>query len=320
MFRMRSIIGYYDAENAPPPEHFNILIALGKIPMFHSPSLPRIILFCQEERGSGKSLLAANAARILANSHRVLVIDCTWNGNLTEYFGFQFTSWEGAQWFPDTPPSIRLLVEVASFFDCFTEKICLSDTFLRPAKLKNLRLSPSGSRCRKKEIENQCQNPFVFQRILEEVEGQFDFIIVDFVSDSSSLFSSLAMVATDILIPVNLSPRVGTPLGHGFIDSNVDMLLDVQDFRQNPPRVRFVLNRVTPKSDRRYWRRELESSGIGTVCEAGIRDYQYCKPRYCGLNRFHRGTTFMEDVSLLLSECGILANSRATQARTSSFV
>lgn len=269
-------------------------------------SLPKVILFCQEDRRSGKSLLAANTARILSESYRVLVIDFTWNGNLTEHFGFQISSKQAAEFINPKPRKVRLLVEAPTFSDCLTKKIQISETLLRPSKLKNLWLSPSDGRCWLTEIRNQCQNLFVFQKILAEVERQFDYIIIDFVSESTILFGFLGMIVTDVFVPVNLSPNHGYLLGHGFMDSNIELLHDLQNYRKNPPAVRFILNRVNSQSNCKYWRRELDSTGIGKACETGIRDYRYCSPRYSGLNRFHRGTTFMEDVSTLLSECEIL--------------
>ncbi len=150
--------------------------------------MPRIktVVFANQKGGVGKTTSAVNVAACLAASgNRVLLADCDPQGNATS--GLGVSKRDGA----------------ASVYDLLIGRVKAADA-VRKTAFEGLYIIPSGIDLVGAEIElvDEPRREFRLRDGLEEVKGEFDYIVLD-SPPSLGLLTMNALIAADgVVVPL----------------------------------------------------------------------------------------------------------------------
>jgi chromosome partitioning protein len=154
----------------------------------------KIIAVCNQKGGVGKTTTAINLAACLATlEYRTLVVDMDAQSNATTGLGFDKDKFE------------------TSMYDIVTERTALDGS---PIKIKDIRVSvdfmnyldlaPATQELAAAEMElvNEMAREKKLAEALKQVEGEYDYIIIDSPPSLGLITVNVLSAATSVLIPV----------------------------------------------------------------------------------------------------------------------
>ena len=148
-------------------------------------NLSRIISIANQKGGVGKTTTAVNVSSMLAKKgKKVMLIDCDPQGNATSGLGIE----KDGEY---------------SLYDVLINEVDIRQT-LQDTCIKTLKICPANMNLAGAEVElvNQMSREQRMKTALEEVKGEFDFVIID-CPPSLGLVTLNAFTASDsVLIPV----------------------------------------------------------------------------------------------------------------------
>lgn len=164
--------------------------------------MPRKIVICSQKGGVGKTTTTVNLATALVKmGKKVLVVDLDSQGETTIAFGFD-------------KRKIGL-----STYDLLTNSSINAQEVIRHTGLDALWLIPSCSElaCADIELVRELGREFILREKLNDIEDQFDYILVDCVSGINLLSINALFFANEIIIPVQ---------AHYYALEGIDQLFD----------------------------------------------------------------------------------------------
>jgi len=189
----------------------------------------KILSFCNQKGGVGKTTSAVNLSALAAKSGlKVLLVDLDSQGNATSGFGIEKAGLEFTAY--------QLLVDKTP-----AEQISIK------TDIENLFVLPSNTDLAAADLELVSfeEREFVLKKKLDSVRGQFDLIIID-CPPSLGLISINALTASDyVIIPLQCEYYALEGLGqllntHQLVQKNLNQRLEVggviltmADFRTN---------------------------------------------------------------------------------------
>ncbi len=151
----------------------------------------KVISIINLKGGVGKSITAINFACILALvfNKRVLLIDCDKQGNSSKFFDLHS-------------------YEDKSMSDIMTEKYIDIKTVIKPTKIKGLDLIPANmsllSADRKVLLDPNRAQQTRLKKALKQVEGEYDFVIIDNAPDINMSIINSLVVTDDVIVPIKI--------------------------------------------------------------------------------------------------------------------
>lgn len=148
--------------------------------------IPRVVSIANQKGGVGKTTTSINlGASLAAEGKRVLVIDLDPQGNATSGLGIQHRDLEGSVY--------DVIVNDKSIDDC-TEPTAVRNLFVVPATIDlagaEIELVPAFSREMK------------LKRGIDEVKGDYDYIIIDCPPSLGLLTVNALAASDDVIVPV----------------------------------------------------------------------------------------------------------------------
>jgi chromosome partitioning protein len=147
---------------------------------------PRVQLFLNFKGGTGKTSLSSSYAyRLAERGYRVLVVDLDSQGHATKCLGH-----EGGE-------------AVKTLFDVLVRKTPISQLTL-PTRMPNLSLVPANLAMSTIDLSlmPMAGREFKLKKALDEVLGQYDFVVLDAPPSFGLLNLNALMAAHDLIIPV----------------------------------------------------------------------------------------------------------------------
>ncbi len=147
---------------------------------------PRVQLFLNFKGGTGKTSLSSSYAyRLAERGYRVLVVDLDSQGHATKCLGH-----EGGE-------------AVKTLFDVLVRKVPISQLTL-PTRMPNLSLVPANLAMSTIDLSlmPMAGREFKLKKALDEVLGQYDFVVLDAPPSFGLLNLNALMAAHDLIIPV----------------------------------------------------------------------------------------------------------------------
>lgn len=148
--------------------------------------MAKIIAVANQKGGVGKTTTAVNLSACLAvKNKKVLVIDIDPQGNTTSGLGVDKNA-------------VR-----QSIYDVIINEVDIEDTLV-PTKVDNLMLSPSNINLAGAEVElvSVISREMRLKAALEDIEGKFDFIMIDCPPSLGLLTVNSLTAADTILVPI----------------------------------------------------------------------------------------------------------------------
>lgn len=142
-----------------------------------------ILAVINQKGGAGKTTTALNVGACLATDNRVLIVDTDPQGNLT------------------TSAGINTLENDKTLYEVLKGQVQISDAII---KRTNYDILPTDIRQSGAELElsNIPGRDFLLKEALEQVKGEYDFIIID-CPPSLSVITLMGLTACDkVIIPV----------------------------------------------------------------------------------------------------------------------
>ena len=148
--------------------------------------MSHLLAVVNQKGGVGKTTTAVNiAAYLAAKEQKVLLIDLDPQGNATSSFGVEKNA------------------QAITIYDVLINSVAISDAMLDVGR-KNLRLCPANIQLAGAEIElvGFVSRETILKQALTEVEGQFDFILIDCPPSLGLLTINALSAANGILVPI----------------------------------------------------------------------------------------------------------------------
>lgn len=146
----------------------------------------RIIAIANQKGGVGKTTTATNLSACLAEKgKRVLAIDMDPQGNMSSALGIDKNNTENTIY--------ELILEECSLEECRVEEV-----------IENLSIIPSNVNLAGAEIEliGLDNKEFILRKYVEEVRGQYDFVIIDCPPSLNTLTVNAMTTADTVLVPI----------------------------------------------------------------------------------------------------------------------
>lgn len=160
--------------------------------------MARVIAFANQKGGVGKTTSIINIGAYLAkHGKKVLIIDSDSQANASSGLGYKHTD--------DNPTLYHVLTG-----EIPTQKAILQ------ANLKNLYLLPSSSELAGATVElvNQKEREFQLKKILQEIETNYDYILIDCPPSLGLVTINALTAAKEVIIPVQCEYYALEGLGH----------------------------------------------------------------------------------------------------------
>jgi chromosome partitioning protein len=180
----KQVLGVLGKKEAYGPEDLPVLRA--KLKRAPEPFPPRVQLFLNFKGGTGKTSVSSSYAyRLAERGYRVLMIDLDSQGHATKCLGQEGSS------FPQT------------LLDVLIRKTPLADVTVE-TRMPGLRLVPANLSMSTIDLALMplAGREFRLRNALKEVEGQYDFVVMDAPPSFGLLNLNALMAASDLVIPV----------------------------------------------------------------------------------------------------------------------
>lgn len=180
----RQVEGALGKRDAYAPEDLPTLRA--KLKRFPAPFPHRIQLFLNFKGGTGKTSLSTSYAyRLAERGYRVLMLDLDSQGHATKCLGH-----EGSE-------------ATHTLYDVLIRKVPIDDVTLATG-MPNLSLVPANLAMSTIDLSLMplAGREFRLRNALREIEGKYDFIVLDAPPSFGLLNLNALMAATDLVIPV----------------------------------------------------------------------------------------------------------------------
>jgi chromosome partitioning protein len=178
--------------------------------------LPRTLAIANQKGGVGKTTTAVNLGACLAElGHRVLVVDLDPQGNASTGLGI----------------NVRNLQ--ASMYDVILRETPLEDC-IEPTSVRNLFVAPASLDLAGAEIELVAafSREMRLRRALDEVRGDYDFVLIDCPPSLGLLTINGLAAAAEVLVPIQCEYYALEGLGQllrnvGLVQKNLNPTLEV---------------------------------------------------------------------------------------------